>query len=89
MSPVTRKAVFGGFLTRYNTNLAVQLQKMARGLIFQIWEVKELTIYKAKTKALISCVVIMQLICGFVFAYANSTFSHDMAEMSLGKHSKC
>ena len=32
------------------------------------------TIYAAKTKALISCAVTMQLICAFVFAYAKSGF---------------
>ena len=32
-----------------------------------------------KTKALISCVVTAQLICGFVFACAKSGFSHDVA----------
>ena len=35
-----------------------------------------------KTKALISCAVTAQLICGFVFAYAKSRFSHDAAQMS-------
>ena len=30
----------------------------------------------AKTKALISCAVTAQLICAFVFAYANCWFSH-------------
>ena len=34
-------------------------------------------IYVAKTKALISCTVIVQLICAFVFAYVKSRFSHD------------
>ena len=35
----------------------------------------------AKTKALISCAVTAQLICGFVFAYAKFRFSHDAAHM--------
>ena len=30
----------------------------------------------SKTKALISCAVTVQLICTFVFAYANSRFPH-------------
>ena len=34
------------------------------------------TIFVAKTKALISCAVTAKLICGFVFAYAKSRFSH-------------
>ena len=32
------------------------------------------SIYGAKTRALISCAVIAQLICAFVFAYAKSRF---------------
>ena len=35
----------------------------------------------AKTKVLISCVVTAQLICIFVFAYAISRFSHNVAHM--------
>ena len=35
-----------------------------------------------KTKVLISCAVTVQLICVFVFAYANSRNSHDMAHIS-------
>ena len=39
------------------------------------------TIFVAKTKALISCAVTAQLICGFVFAYANCWFSHKAAHL--------
>ena len=35
----------------------------------------------AKTKALISCAVTAQLICVFVFAYANCWFSHAKAHL--------
>ena len=35
----------------------------------------------AKTKALISCAVTAQLICVFVFAYANCCFSHAQAQV--------
>ena len=41
LSCVMRKPVFG-FPTRSETNMAVQPQKMARGLKFQIWEEKGL-----------------------------------------------
>ena len=34
------------------------------------------TICVAKAKAQISCVIIAQLICAFVYAYAKSQFSH-------------
>ena len=37
----------------------------------------------AKTKALISFAVTAKLICVFVFACANSRFSHDAAHMFL------
>ena len=46
---------------------------MARGLEFQIKKVG----YVVKKEALMSYAVTMQLICAFVFAYANSWFSHD------------
>ena len=54
---------------------------MARDLEFRILEVEDCTKYVAKTKALISCAVIAQLICTFVFAYAKSRFSHDAAHI--------
>ena len=38
-------------------------------------------IYVVKTKALISCAVTAQLICAFVFSYAEITFSHDAAQI--------
>ena len=37
----------------------------------------------AKTKALIGCAVTAQLICVFVFAYANCWFSHAQAQSKL------
>ena len=40
------------------------------------------TIYLAKTKAQISCVVTVQLICAFVFTYVNSIFSDEVAQLS-------
>ena len=41
-----------------------------------------LSIYVAKTMALISFAVTAKLICVFVFAYAKCWFSHDAAHMS-------
>ena len=43
-----------GFPIRSDTNWAVQLQKIARGLKFQIYRIELFTIYIAETKALIS-----------------------------------
>ena len=40
---------------------------------------RDCTICVAKTKALISCAVTTQLICGFALAYAKSRFSHNKA----------
>ena len=42
---------------------------------------KDCTIPAAKTKVLISCAVTVQLICVFVFAYANCWFSHAAAQI--------
>ena len=64
-----------------DTNQAVQLQKMARGLKFRILKVEDCTIYVAKTKALISFAVTAKLICVFVFAYAKCWFSHGAAHL--------
>ena len=64
-----------GFPTGPYTNGAVQPQKVARGLKFRIY----CTIYVAKTKALISRALTVQLICTFVFANAKCRFSHDAA----------
>ena len=45
-------------------------------------EKRNCTILVAKTKALISCAVTAQLICGFVFAYADFWFSDAAAQLS-------
>ena len=42
------------------------------------------TICVAKTKALISFAVTAKLICAFVFAYAKTRFSHDVAQFTAG-----
>ena len=44
---------------------------------------RDCTIHVAKTKALISCAVTAQLICVFVFAYADCWFYHAQAQMVL------
>ena len=42
----------------------------------------------AKTKALISCLVTVQTLFAFVFAYAKSRFSHDAAQtIAAGRYS--
>ena len=76
-----RKPTFW-YLTWSDTNQAVQVQKMARGLKFRIKKVEGLH-YVAKTKALISFAVTAKLICVFVFAYAQCWFSHEAAHRIL------
>ena len=77
-----RKPAFW-FLTWSDTNQAVQLQKMVRGMKFRFRKRKDCTVYVAKTKALISFAVTAKLICVFVFAYAKCWFSHDAAHIYL------
>ena len=62
-----------------DTNQALQLQEMARGL-----ERRGIVLSNvAKTKALISFAVTAKLICVFVFAYAKRWFSHDAAHFQF------
>ena len=76
-----RKPTFW-FPTWSDTNQAVQLPKMVRGLKFPIQKVEGLH-YVAKTKALISFAVTAKLNCVFVFAYAKCLLSHDAAQLLL------
>ena len=56
-----------------DTNGAVQQQKMARAWNFGFRKKRYRTIYVAKTKVLISCLVTVQLICVFVFSKMQKT----------------
>ena len=78
LSLVTRKPTLW-FPTWSDTNRAVQLQKIDRGLKFRIYKVEGLYSLCSETKALISFAVTAKLICIFVFAYAKCWFSHDVA----------
>ena len=75
-----RKPAFW-FLTWSDTNQAVQLQKMARGLKFWVKKVEGLYYLCSENKALISFAVTAKLICVFVFAYAKRWFSYDAAHI--------
>ena len=57
--------------------------EMVRGSKFWFRKKRDCTIYMAKTKALISCAVTVQLICSFVFTYAKIWFSHGAAQIIL------
>ena len=67
----SRENLSSGFPTRSDTKLAVQPQKMVKGLIFWIRKWRYVTICIAKTKA-----VTVQLIYPFVFEYAKNRFSN-------------
>ena len=69
-----------GFPTRSDTNQAVQLQKKARCLKFQVEEVEGLYYPCSENKGA------DQLICVFVFAYLKCWFSHDAAQIVEGKY---
>ena len=69
------------FQTWSGTNQAAQQpQKTARGLKFRIKKVEELYCV-AKSMAQISLGNTLQLICVFVFAYAQCWFTHDAAHV--------
>ena len=77
-----RKPVFG--VSKPGTTL-IRLYSRRRWLEagkFRIWEVEELPYILSETEALISYTVTCQLIWAFVFAYAKSRFSHDMAQLT-------
>ena len=72
--------LYSWFPARSDTNKAVQPQRMAgetRNFVFR--KKRDRTIFVAETKAMISCTIIAQLICVFVFAYKKSRFSHEAA----------
>ena len=71
-----------GFPTRSNTNQAVQPQKKARSVKLDIRR-RGIVLSAWRKQRLFSCAVIAQLICVFVFAYANCWFSHAKAQFCL------
>ena len=69
-----------------DTNQAVQLQKMARGLKFRILNVEGLYYLCSENNGadqLRGYYFTMKLICILVFTYAKCWFSHDAAQMFL------
>ena len=77
-----RKQTFW-FLTWSDTNQAVQLKKMARGLKFRIEKVEGLYYLCSENKGVISFAFTAKLICVFVFTYANHWFSHEAVQISF------
>ena len=76
LQAVLREKLSSGFLTRSDTNLPVQPMKMVRGLKFRLLGVGKLNHLRSKKRALFSCGVTAQLICIFIFAYAESKVSN-------------
>ena len=64
-----------------DTNQAVDPQRVARGLNFQIQEVEGLYYPCSENKGADQLAVTAQLIWAFVFAYVKIRFSHDAAHM--------
>ena len=64
-------------------NWPVQSQKKDRSLKLWIYKEEGLHYLWSKKEKLISCVVTAQLICGFVFAYADCWFSVAAAEITV------
>ena len=78
---IVMRNLSSGFLTRTDTNLAVQTQKMVRGLKFLIQEEEGFNYLCSKHKG--ADKMHGYLICAFVFAYAKGIFSHDAAHYRL------
>ena len=70
------------------SNQTVQPQKMARGLKFGIYKVDGLYLLCSENKDADQlrsyCTAAKLLICVFVFAYAKSRFSHEVAHKIYG-----
>ena len=77
MSLIVRKPVFGFRPGMTQTNLYSHRSRL-EAWNFRFKRERNCTIRVVKTKALISCAVTAQLICGFVFACAKIRFSHDV-----------
>ena len=71
----SRENLSMGFLTRFETIRTVQPQKMNRCIKFWIYEVEGLFYLCSGRKNA------DQLLCAFVFAYAESRFSHDEVQI--------
>ena len=90
MSLVVRKPIFEVFDLVPHKPCCTTTQDGQRHEISDLGSRGIVTIYVAKTKALISFAVTVKLICVFVFAYAKSRFSHNEAlMMHTNQHSIC
>ena len=72
-----------GFLPGPTQTKLYNHRRWLEALNFGFGEKRDCTVCVAKTKALISFTVIAKLICVFVFAYAKSRFSYDVAQIEI------
>ena len=68
----SQEILYSGFPTRFDTDCAVQPQKMPRGLNFGFRNKRDWAIYVAKTRALISCAITAHLICTYVYTFESN-----------------
>ena len=64
-----------------DTNWAVQPQKLARGLKFQIKRVERLYYLCSENKGANQLYGTTQLVCAFLFVYTKSKFSQDVFQL--------
>ena len=81
-----KKTCFRGFPTTSETNWFYSHRRWLEAGNFGFSKKRDCTIYVAKTKALISCGITVQLICTFVFAYAKSRFPRDVAHLYIQRN---
>ena len=70
------------FLSRSDTNQVAQSQKQARSLKFRTQEEEKVYYPCSENKGVIGFAVTAKLICVFNFAYADSWFSHEVAQVT-------
>ena len=84
MGATSQENLSSVFLTRSDINRAVQPQKMARGMKFQIWKVEGIVLFVlCENKGADQLCGYCTLICAFVFAYAKNRIFHCVAHRIL------
>ena len=81
--PHGEKTCLWGFRPGLTQTSLFSYRRLLEAWNFGFRKERDCTIRVVKTKALISFVDIVKLICVFVFAYAKSWFSHDAAHIYL------
>ena len=83
MSWIIRKPVFEALDQVLHKPGCIAKRRLLEAQNFGFRKSRDCTFYVAKTKAVISCSVTVQLICAFVLACAKSRFYHDMAHIGM------